>query len=423
MNIAVTSHKKYTIWFTGVSFLLFQFFLQLSSGVIITALNAELKLSSLAVGMLASAFYYVYTAMQIPVGLLFDRYCSRNLLALNVFFCALGCFIFSLSHCFLALFLGRFLMGAAASFAFIGLSHLLRRYFTLREFPFMMGLSETLGFSMTVLAMISMSSLLNIWGWRGFIQAAGCTGLLITALCLRYIPKEPKKIALKTEVFSELRSLLLNKAAWINGFFVGLVFSVITVFGALWAVPFVQLKIACTLNQATIISTMLLLGAGLSCPLFGKLSTFFSQRKPLMHASCFSTLLLLLTILFQPMQNAFYLGFLMFATGLCCGSYLLSYTIANELTPPQARSTATGFTNTLAMITAPLFQPLIGFFLDISKTGTTLTLENYQFALLVVPLAVLLGNLLVFFLPEKPAGDQLSVLKVADQEMENKQTI
>lgn len=395
-----SSLKIYRIWFAGVSFLLFQFFLQLSSGVIISSLKDELQLSGLAIGILASSFYYVYTAMQIPVGILFDRYNTRNLLTTTAFFCSFGCILFSISHSLASLFFGRFLMGAGASFAFIGVSHLLRTYFPLRRFSFMMGLSETLGFTCTVLAMICMSNVVHYWGWRGFIQIAGFIGLVISILCWQFIPSETDKKAANVNIIPQMKSILTNKTAWINGLFVGLVFTVVTVFGALWAVPFIQLKIACNLNQATVISTMLLLGAGLSCPLFGKFSNNLRHRKSLMHASCLSTAALLLIIIFKSIESPYTLGILMFCTGLCCGAYLLSYTIANEITAPEARSTATGFTNTLAMITAPLFQPLIGYFLDISNTTGTLTLQNYQFALLIIPAAVLVGNILIFFLPD-----------------------
>lgn len=83
---------------------------------------------------------------------------------------------------------------------------------------------------------------------------------------------------------------------------------------------------------------------------------------------------------------------------------MLAFTIANELAPPESLSACTGFTNTLAMLSAPLLQPLIGYFLDHFKGDTNLhALNDYQLALLVIPAALILASLLSQCLPDKPS--------------------
>lgn len=367
----------------------------------------EQNLSALMAGLLSSSFYYVYTSMQIPVGLLFDRYNTQILLAGNAALCALGCFVFAYAPSLPFLFLGRLIIGGGSAFAFIGLSHLLRQHYPLKQYAFMIGLSETLGFTATVIGMIGMGSFINNLGWRCFISAAGVMGLLISFLCWKLIPKHTPEHSNHHCYKKQFILILKNKLAWVNGFFVCLEFSVITVFGAMWAVPFLQLKLHCSIQMASIMTSMILLGAGLSCPLFGLLSMCFSKRNPLIHASCLTTAVLVLITLFLPTQNAFLIGSLMFAIGLCCGAYMLAYTIANELAPANSLSTCTGFTNTLAMLSAPLLQPLIGYLLDIlSGKHGEYSLANYQIALLVIPGALILASFLVYFLPEKNEAER-----------------
>ena len=361
----------------------------------------EQKLSALTAGLLSSAFYYVYTSFQIPVGLLFDRYNTRALLSLNAAICALGCFLFAAGHSIPILLLGRLIIGAGSSFAFVGLSHVLRQHYPLKNYAFMVGLSETLGFTITVFAMIGMGSFISRIGWQYFIAGAGILGLLISGLCWIFIPSNKPT----DEMIHYKQQLLLifkNKLAWANGLFVCLEFSVITVFGAMWAVPFFQLKLNCSLKTASIITSMILLGAGLSCPLFGELSILFNKRRPLLYFSCLSTTILLLITIYLPIHNLILIGFLMFAIGLCCGAYMLAYSISNELAPAESLSTCTGFTNTLAMLSAPLLQPLVGYLLDcFSDVKGIYTLADYQAALSIVPLAVVLASILAQFLPEK----------------------
>ncbi|RMX04014.1 MFS transporter [Legionella jordanis] len=395
----ITTVRRYGIWLISVSFVLFQFFLQLSSGVIIGAIMQEQHFSALAAGILSSSFYYVYTSMQIPVGMLFDRKNTRYLLAMNALICSLGCFYFAHSNNLFSLMIGRMMIGAGSAFAFVGLSHLLRQHFPLKHFGFMIGLSETLGFLATMLGMLSMGSFIAHWGWRSIMNAAVVLGLLIALLSWQFIPSS-KNSRLGFNYRQQLLPILLNRQAWINGIFVGLSFTVITVFGAMWAVPFIQIKLGCSLKMASIIDSMIFLGAAVSCPLFGYLANLFPKRKPLMLASCLGTALLIVAMLYLPFTHPLLLALFMFMIGAACGAYMLAFSIANELAPAEALSTCTGFTNTLAMLSAPLMQPLVGLILDYLETDTT-SLIAYQVALLVIPGCLLIAAALVFLLPEK----------------------
>lgn len=396
-----SSTNRYIIWLVGVFFLLFQFFLQLSSGVIIGAIMYEQGLTALTAGLLSSAFYYIYTTMQIPVGILFDRHNTRGLLWTNALLCAVGCFVFALGHSLTSLFIGRLIIGGGSAFAFIGMSHLLRQHFPLKQYALMVGSSETLGFTVTVFGIIGLGSLIDYVGWRYFIFASGFIGLIIASLCWKIIPNQEPSIHHSYDYKKQFFCILKNKLVWVNGLFVCLEFSVITVFAALWAVPFVHLKLNCSIEVTSIVTAMLLLGAGLSCPVFGYMSMYFTKRKPLLYFSCFITALLMLVALYYPVQSPVLLGTLFFFIGLCCGAYMLAYSIANELAPAESLSACTGLTNTLAMLSAPLLQPVVGFILDNLSQGREYTLHDYQLALLIIPGALVLAGILTMFLPEK----------------------
>lgn len=403
MSIQMASSKStlppVIIWLIAVSFVLFQFFLQLSSGIVIGAIMVEMQLSAFTAGLLSSAFYIIYTGLQIPVGMLFDSTSTRKLLSINVLICSLGCFAFASGHGLVGLFLGRCLIGAGSAFAFIGLSHVLRQHYPLRQFAFMIGLSETLGFIATVIGMIMLGSLITHWGWRSFINLAGLVGLIIAYLCWKYIPDA--KTQKHNAHGNQLLRILSTGKIWINGLFVGLSFTVVTVFGALWAIPFFQLKLSCDIQTASWVCAMFFLGTAFSCPLFGFLSTRFKKRIPMILFSCLMTAGLLLVVLYIPTKNVFMMSFLMFMVGIACGAYMLAYTIANELAPPDAQSTCAGFTNTLAVITTPLLQPLVGYELDYLNQTGVYSLASYQTALLTVPFSILIASILVCFLPEK----------------------
>ncbi|MDP3559936.1 MAG: MFS transporter [Legionellaceae bacterium] len=394
------SSSPLAIWSVAITFVLFQFFLQLSSGVIISALSQELALTAVCTGVLSSAFYYVYTALQIPVGLLFDSFNARYLISFNALLCALGCYIFAHSHDFMLLMLSRLMIGAGASFAFIGISHILRSYFPLSTFGFMIGLSETLAFLITVLGMFLMGVWISGENWRELMNHAGLVGLMIALCCFCYIPNHTpvQTSALKPQ----LKLIVSNPRNWANGLFGGCGFTLMTTFGALWAIPFIQIKMQCSLQTSSMVDAALFLGAAISCPLFGILAQRVRKRNTLLRLSYFCTFSLLCIILYVPISNLYLLALLLLFMGISCGAYMLAYSISNELAPKNSLSTCTGFTNTLAVICAPILQPFIGFLLEyFSKHTHVHSLLDYQKSLSILPLSLLIGIWIIQYLPEK----------------------
>ncbi len=388
-------------WGISIIFVLFQFFIQLSSGLVVNSIMKDLALTASEAGLLASAYYYVYTSLQIPVGMLFDRQSTRLLLAVNASLCAIGCYLFSEAVTFAQLMWTRLMIGAGSAFAFIGVSHILRQYFSYASFGLMIGISETLAFLVTVFFMLVIGVMSTEIHWRSLMLNLSYCGLVITLLCLTLLPHQRPKASSSVSVWHALSLLCKNPIAWINNFYVAVGFGFITVFGAMWAIPFIQLKLGCSIKTASILDACLFLGTGLSCPLFGELDNRCSKRSWILCSSYAGTALLLFVTLWVPLSNPWIMGALLFLMGLISGAYMLTYTIANEISPAGASSTSAGFTNTFAVLSAPILQPFIGWLLDHLKQGSAYTIENYQTALMIIPISLILGGLVSFLLPEK----------------------
>jgi fucose permease len=71
----------WSVWMVSAVFVLFQFFLQLSSGEIIGGLMKTFALTAFGAGVLVSSYYYIYVLLQVPAGMLMDRYGSRGILS------------------------------------------------------------------------------------------------------------------------------------------------------------------------------------------------------------------------------------------------------------------------------------------------------------------------------------------------------
>lgn len=400
-SINTFNYSSYKIWLVATSFVLLQFFLQLSSGVVIGSIMYTMNLSALTAGMLGSSFYIIYTILQIPVGILCDKQNPKVILTTSASICGIGCLIFASGHTLSVLFIGRFLIGVGSAFAFVVLVHLIRSHYPLKNFSILIGISETLGFLATVIGIIGMGRFILSLGWRGFINLTALCAIFIALLCWLYIPSVKDPISTTNNYLESLKKIISNKLLWINGLYIGLCFATITVFGALWAAPFLEAKLHCSMRYASLVNAFLFLGAAIGCPLFGVLTKFFIKIKPLIINSCIFSAIIFFLIIYLPTTNLFLVSFLMFILGITCCSYILAYAISNELSPADSLSTGTGFTNTLALVTAPILQPVIGYILEKVSSDRIYTLEEYQVALFLLPCSLIIAAILVTFLPEK----------------------
>src|SRR5262245_26180778 len=115
--------KKYGAYYPwvvcsfGAIFYCYEYILRIFPSVIAEQLSHYFFIGAAGFGQLAAFYYYAYDPMQLPVGLLVDRYGPRKLLASAALVCAVGSAVFIYPYFVVASF-GRFLVGFGSAFAF-----------------------------------------------------------------------------------------------------------------------------------------------------------------------------------------------------------------------------------------------------------------------------------------------------------------
>lgn len=398
----------WTVWFFAAVFVLFQFFLQLSSGVIVQAVMKSFALTPFGGGLLMSSYYYIYVLLQTPAGLLMDRYGPRWILGTGAFFVGIGCLLFSSGTVFSLALLGRVLMGAGASFAFVGCMHVVSIWFPARRFAFMTAIVETAGMAGAISGNFWLAGVVHQLGWQRCLWFSAIfafvlsIGLFLFMRNAPYSKKGVKKNMASFAFFEGLKKLLRNPVVWINGVYSGAMFSIVTVFIALWAIPFFQLAYHMHLWTASAIACALYVGIAVGGPLLGWLDSKTRWRRTLMLINAFAAAFCLCVVIVGQPLSWVWMVLMLFVTGICASSYVLTFAIANEIAPVPLRATAIGFTNMLCVAFAPLLQPLIGFLLThLSQWGVTSAVHQFQMSLVLLPLFLIVSGVLAIFLPQK----------------------
>jgi MFS family permease len=420
-NVGVKTHSMSTawlIWGCSAIFVIFQFFLQLSSGVIVQDLMQSFAINALGAGILSSTYYYVYVILQTPAGILIDRYGPRRLLMGGALFCAVGCWLFATAKPLAMAELGRLFMGAGSSFAFVGSLFIISQWFPAERFALMVGIAETIGMVGSLFGNIFLASLLHDFGWRNCMMGAAILAALISIICGLFIRDRPKNqlainqaaITNDTHFFQSAWTLLKNPNAWFNGLYSGLLFSLVTVFVALWGIPFLVKVHDMSITFATVIVSSMFFGLALGCPIVGLLCARIKNRRRFLVISALLCAGLLSVLLYDTNLSILSTIIIMLLIGFFSSSYVINFAIANEIAPPNATSTSIGFTNALSVITAPLIQPLVGGLLHLSHkwhaptAGTEYTVFDYQIALGLLPFGLLVAAVLAYLMDYTSKG-------------------
>lgn len=398
-------------------FFLYDVFLQVSPSVMVQQLMHAFSLNALALGNLSASYFYIYTLMQIPVGLLYDRFGVRWLMISAMAVCTLGAFVFGFAPNIGFAIFARFLMGLGSAFAFVGVLKIAATYISGNRFAMLVGLTTSLGMVGAMVANVSLTQLEAALGWRGAMTVTGLLGVLITIalfLALHRFKQPRHKKAHKHKsmwpLVFHLLGAMRRRSLWVNAVMALLLYIPVAVFAELWAIPYLKQAQHFSSLQASIINSMLFLGVAIGAPLIGWCSDHVKRRKPFILASGIVGCLCLGLIIYVPGLPLLLAMLLFLVTGIAAGSQSLNFCLANELTPPTIAATAFAFTNLVINVGVSAFQPIIGAILDAHWVGRLSHMNvplfghnTFSIALTVLPLAYLIVVGLLFMLPETHA--------------------
>ncbi len=396
-------------------FFLYDVFLQVSPSVMVQQLMATFKLNALQLGNLSAVYFYIYTIMQIPAGLLYDRFGVKVIMITAMIECTVGAFLFAVApNIYLAL-LARFLMGLGSAFAFVGVLKIAATYYSGNKLAMLVGITTALGMVGAMVANVSLTQLEHLMGWRGSMLVTGFLGIGISvALVLSLMKfKEPKSKKKEKKhksvmpIIVHLLGTMKRRSIWFNALIALFLYLPVAVFAELWGIPYLKQAQHYSPLAASVINSMLFFGMAVGAPLIGWCSDHIKNRKLFIIASAIFGCVILSAIIYIPHQQMWFSGILFFLAGFVAGSQSLSFGMASELSPPTIAATAFAFTNLVINVGVSTFQPVIGAILDAHWVGRLSALNvpifmhnTFAIALTVLPLSYAVIIVLQFWLPE-----------------------
>lgn len=397
--------RPYLYWGLAGFFYLYEMVLRASCSVLANDLRYSFELDAQELGLLSAAYYWAYTPLQIPCGLILDKVGPHVLISGSCALCAVGALLFGTTSSFGVAFFARFLIGAGSACAFISTLMLVMGWFAPRHFSIMAGLTNLMGCVGGTFAGQPLAFLAEKVGWKNAMIQLGWAGVGLATLIFFLLrdPVTEKKPSLS--LITLLKEVGSKKQVWLAGIIGGLLYLPISAFAELWAVPFVQATYGISAEKASFISMAVYIGMGMGSPFMAALCQKWSYRRVLLWVSSLSSVLFGF-IAVDPMHSFAYCLVLSALAGFVLGGQVLVFSLAKEAVEPHQAGTASAVTNAIIMAFGLIFQPLLGSILTMTWKIFGGTLDKglpfytplmYQYAILVLPICFAVS----FFLSKK----------------------
>ena len=411
----------WTIYGVLAAAYLLVFFHRIAPAVVSADLMRDFDATGAALGSLAATYYYIYTAMQIPAGVLADTVGTRILVTIGNAISGVGSIGFGLADTLWQASLGRMLVGLGVSVVFVGLMKSNTVWFRDRDYGFISGLTLLLGNVGAILAAGPLAGLLTLWSWRSVFVVLGGIALVLAVLSWLIVRDKPEALGFPSiremdgkashagrdrHWWPDLLSVLATRCTW-PGFWLNLGMpGTFLAFVGLWAIPFLRDVHGLDRADASLYTTLALAGFAGGALAHGWGSDRLGRRKPLLISGTLLYALAWTGLVYggwTPGGSGLAWFVLM---GFSCGSFVLTYAGAKEVVAPALAGMAIALVNTGIFLGAALVQPLFGWIMDLMWQGTLINgvrsygITDYRAGFLLILAGVVLAVVSSAFLHE-----------------------
>ncbi|WP_419954114.1 MFS transporter [Neobacillus niacini] len=403
-------------WIVFVS-VLFTYFLMASQrtapGLITDQVMRDFHVTASTIGLLTSIQFFVYTGLQVPMGILADRYGPNFFLIIGAILTGAGTIIYSLGTHESVLFFARILTGTGDATIWVNMVLILGQWFKVKEFVRLIGFAGMTGSLGFLLATVPFSLLIDFLGWRGAFLLAGILLCLCGVLLYFVLIKKPNQIfvneivSLKKVVQHEktlflIKRIFSNRQAWalflchfgIVGAYVGFIGS--------WAVPYGMDVYGMTRSTASQLIMIGLIGALIGAPVSSWISSRLGTiKRPYVVIHIIILLCWAAFLLFNGTPPFVMLIILFFIIGFGYGASALTFAVVRQSFPLKESGIVSGFANTGGFLSAVLLPSIFGVVLDQFQTASGSGVNGYFFGFITPVIFSLLGLSGVISIKEK----------------------
>ena len=400
MPVDRATKHAWLIWTLAVSVYVAALFHRTSLGVAGLAAGDRFGVGPAALGTFTVLQIGLYAAMQIPTGLLVDRFGPRRVLTAAALLMGLGQVIFALAHSYPLGLAARAVLGIGDAMTWVSLLRLAAAHFPPRRFAVIVSLSAALGGAGNLAATVPLTLLLDNAGWTlTFLVAGGATAVYAGVVAWR-VRDVPEGVSLPVVEAVPLRTVARRVVATWRvpatrlGFWTH--FSTMTtpaVIGLLWGFPYLVEAQGMSRPAASSLLGLLVIGAITVGPVIGTVIS----RRPELRMPIVGGFLLVAVVSWTVLLTwpggvvpvpVLVVAFLLLSIGGPISA--IGFALARDYNPMYRVSTATGVVNVGGFAAVTVTALVIGVLLDLLEHVPSA--QAYRLAFLPLVAVLLFGT-------------------------------
>jgi MFS family permease len=273
------------------------------------------------------------------------------------------------------------------------------------RFAMLAGLVQGLGILGGIAGQAPLGIAVEHLTWRGAVGMLAAIGAVLAILSWLAIRDRPGTAA-GSSPMAGLKLVAANRETWLCAAFGLAKTAPMLTFGGLWAVPFVMAAHGVERATAASLTSLLFLGWGIGAPFNGWISDRLGRRKaPMLVSSVIATAAMAAIVGLHGLSLTT-TALLFFINGFASCSMILAFAAVREHNPPGTTGAAYGLVNTFVVGSGAIFQPLVGWLLDLGWDGALVAgarvyaEDTYRAALWTLPAISAVGILAALLMRE-----------------------
>ncbi len=380
MNPNIKSYR-WIVWGLLITIYLIAFFHRLSIGVITGDLENSFGMNAFQIANLGAMYFYAYTLMQIPTGILVDRLGPKLIVVIGTVLAGIASIMFSFSSRIVMAYAGRLLVGIGVSVVFLATLKIVSNWFPAKDFASMVGLTSFMGNLGGIFAQAPLIFVVALIGWRGSFFVMGIATLALAALTLVLVKNSPVDMGLPAansqppqmheesgSIFYQLSEIVKNPRVWCPAIAIGGINGGFMLFSGTFGVSYIMYAYGLNKIDASNIISILLLVTAFAFAFIGKLSDTLKRRKmPMIILSAVSLFAWLILIFINP--PLWYIYLFVVLLGLSSSIGVMCWSMGKEVCNPNYPGMAMSIVNVTNFLSAAVMPVICGRIIDINMAA------------------------------------------------------
>lgn len=386
-----TVRNAWAVWVVGLLVYLVAVFHRSSLAVAGLAATERFDISASQLATFTMLQLVVYAGMQIPVGLLVDRFGSRSVLLVGTLLMTCAQAGFAVADSYPAALVARVFVGMGDAMTFICVLRLVSSWFPARRIPLVTQLTGTLGQLGAVAAAVPMTWALGHLGWTEAYLIAASIGLVLAVAVLVVLHDSPTHRNLRGPQLSLAAVRASLAASWAHpGTRLGFWMHFSTQFSAtalslLWGYPFFVKGELQSSATAGVLLTVMVLAVMAAGPTLGWLVGNHPWHRSTMVLTIVSSIVVVWTVVLAWPGHAPtpVLVLLVIVVGVGGPASMIGFDVGRTSNPKERFASASGIINQGGFIASLLLVITIGLVLDwrTPGSGTDYTPSAFRWAM------------------------------------------